>query len=875
MIGRTISHYEILEKLGEGGMGIVYKAFDTKLQRHVAIKFLPAGLAADPMAKERFVREALAASALEHTNICNIHEIDETGEGQTFIVMACYEGEMLKEKIDRGPLKLEEVVDIATQVAQGLAKAHEQGIVHRDVKPANIFVTSDGVVKILDFGLAKLGGQTKLTREGTTLGTVAYMSPEQTRGEDVDHRTDIWSLGVLLYEMVSGVLPFKGDYDQAVMYSIVNEKPEPVTGLRTGIPIELEQYIDKALEKNPDDRYQRIDELIVDLRRLQTRSQLKRAASESDEGVRYRRRDIRRYLIPGIIIACLILVVIGYFIFAPYKKEVGYERKMLVVLPFQNIGNSEDEYFAAGMTEEITTRLSMIQGLGVVSRTSALHYAGTEKTIGQIGDELGVDYVLEGTVRWARTPDGLDRVRITPQLIRASDDTHLWAEPFDRVIDDIFKVQSEISQKVAEALGIALGETERKSVEATLTNSLEAYHAYLRGRYFAGRPHFSLENWKRVLQNYQRSVELDPDFALAHAELAKAHARLYYFQHDLSEERLEMAKRAAERAIELAPASPQIHIVLSYYHLWAFRDAERASKELDRAEKGLPDNADVWKARGYVLWLQGRMAEAQTAFEKAFELSPRDADIPTELTFLYWLTRRYPQGMEVADRAIALAPDAAWPYLSKVFVYWSWKGATREARAALEFVPKSHSWAPWVWFWQEVFEGNYQKALESLTFTSGDWIRLKTWVRPKSLLSAFVYELMDEPARAHEAYESAMKLLEREVSVWPQDPRLHSSLGIAYAALGRKEEAIRKGKRAVELLPISKDAFYGIPYIQDLAFIYTLVGEYDEAIDQIENLLLIPSWYSVAWLQTDPRWDPLRDHQRFQKLLKEYAKDAR
>ena len=264
MIGQTISHYKILEKLGEGGMGIVYKAEDTKLKRTVALKFLPPELIRDPEVKERFIHEAQTASALEHHNICNVHEIDETDDGHTFMVMACYTGESLKERISRSPLKIDEAIAIGSQIAQGLAKAHEKGIVHRDIKPANIHLTDDGVVKILDFGLAKLRGQKKLTKEGTTVGTVAYMSPEQARGEEVDQRTDIWSLGIVLYEMVTGQLPFKGDYEQAVVYSILNEESEPMTGLRTGVPLELERIARKAMAQDSCERYQHVGEMVVE-----------------------------------------------------------------------------------------------------------------------------------------------------------------------------------------------------------------------------------------------------------------------------------------------------------------------------------------------------------------------------------------------------------------------------------------------------------------------------------------------------------------------------------------------------------------------------------------------------------------------------------
>jgi len=877
MIGKTISHYKILKKLGGGGMGVVYKAEDSKLDRFVALKFLPPLLGRAEADNQRVIHEAQAASALDHNNICTIYEIDVTDDEQMFIAMACYEGESLKERIERGPLSLEDAIDIAIQIAQGLAKAHSKGIIHRDIKPANVLIAEDSQVKIVDFGLAKLVGVTKLTKEGATLGTVAYMSPEQAQGAEVDHGTDIWALGAVLYEMIAGRQPFAGDFEQAVMYSIMNEDPEPLTGLRKGVPMELERIINKCLSKDPGERYQRLDELLVDLRSLHKIMNSGKSASS----VSTHRRSTR---LPGnvstfrkglwLVITTVLVVLIAALVYLQFQGDAikhSDDKKMIVVLPFENLGPAEDDYFAAGMTEEITCRLAVASGLGVISRTSAVQYDKTGKSLKEIGRDFGVDYVLEGTVRWAKSSTGPGRVRITPQLIRVDDDTHLWASTYDDRVDDIFAVQTEIAGKVIEQLGVTLLEMERRNVESTPTKNLEAYQAYLRGRYYAGRPHFTWENWQLVIQSYQHAVDLDSNFALAYANLSSAHAVFYYFQHDLSERRLEMAKQAADRAIKLAPESPRVHLVLSDYFLRAFRNSEQALKELEIAERDLHDNADVFRAKAYIFELQGRMEEAREAFERAFELSPRDADLPTELIFLFWVTRQYPQAVRAANQAITLAPNEAWPYIGKAWSYWSWTGDLSKARAALEAVPTEHDWLPWMWFWQMMYEGKYSEALENLSSTNGEWIKLKMWARPKSLLSAYTYELLNDPQLAREAFETAKSMLENEVRKWPQDPRIHSSLGIVYAALDRKDEAILEGKKAVELLPVSKDAFYGIPYVQDLAHIYTIVGEYDAALEKIEYLLSIASWFSVPWLKMDPRWDRLRSHPGFQKLLEKYT----
>ncbi len=874
MIGKTISHYKILEKLGAGGMGVVYKAEDIKLKRTVALKFLTPQAVGTEEEKTRFIHEAQAAAALSHPNICTVYEIDET-EGQIFIAMEYIDGQSLKEKIESGPLKLDQAMDIAIQVGEGLQEAHEKGIVHRDIKSANVMVTGRGQAKITDFGLAKLAGQTKLTKTGRTMGTIAYMSPEQTRGEEVDHRSDIWSFGVMLYQMITGQLPFKGEYEQAVVYSILNEEPEPITGLRTGVPVELERITRKCMSKDRAERYQTAGDLAADLHHIQRVM----AAQNRQPRQRLSRATTLRASrwwpwVVGVSVGLIIAFVIFFRFFIVRERHHVLERKMLVVLPFENLGPAEDEYFAAGVTEEITNRLASVSGLGVISRTSAVQYAETNKTIKQIGKELGVQYVLEGTVRWAQAAQGLNRVRISPQLIRVSDNIHLWAEVYDRVINDIFEIQSEIAKKVVEQLGVTLLEPERRAVEALPTKNLEAYQAYLRGRYYIGRPHFSIENWKQAVQSYQRAVELYPDFVLAWIELSRVHARFYYFWYDHSEERQALAKRALVRAVELAPDAPEVHLALGYYHFWIEREAKRALEEFAIAARLLPESAEVLESKAEVLRMQGRMEEAVGHYQRAAELSPLNPSPVLDIGVTLWWLRKYPQALEACNRAIALAPDEPWTYLTKVFNYWSWKGATNEARAALDGVPKEHEWAPWAWFWQEMFEGRYREAIERLASTTGEWIRLKMWAMPKSLLAAHAYELLNEPQLARAAYESAKNMLETETRAQPEDPRYHSSLGIAYAALGRKEEAIREGRRAVELLPLSKDAVYGLGYVQDLAFIYTVVGEQDAALEQLEYLLSIPGYISVSYLKLDPRWNRLRSHAGFQRLLEKYSGDS-
>jgi len=455
MIGKTISHYRILETLGEGGMGIVYKAEDMKLKRLVALKFLPLSIIAREKEKTRFVHEAQATAALDHPNICTIYEIDEA-DGQLFIAMAYIEGQNLKEKIEAGPLKLDEALGIAMQVAEGLQAAHEKQIIHRDIKPANIIITPKGQAKIMDFGLAKLAGRTVITKEGTTLGTVAYMSPEQARGEEVDQCTDIWSFGVVLYEIITGQHPFKGMYDQAVMYSIINEEPEPITGLRTGVPMELERIANKALAKKINLRYQNVEDLLVDLRALQLRpkpsavsASSRRAVSQPPIKAKAPERK-QPWLYAGVA-AFVILLVAAALFFWP-KTQSKKKFTSIAVLPFTDMSPQKDqEYFCDGMTEEILTKLSKLRELKVIARTSVMRYKATDKSIKEIGAELNVATVLEGSIRKED-----NNIRVTTQLIKVDDESHLWAHSYDKKLASVFALQDEVSQAIAEALQIQI-----------------------------------------------------------------------------------------------------------------------------------------------------------------------------------------------------------------------------------------------------------------------------------------------------------------------------------------------------------------------------------------------------------------------------------
>ena len=629
MIGKTISHYRIIEKLGEGGMGVVYMAEDTTRGRTVALKFLPSQLTRDAEAKKRFIEEARAASALDHPNICTIHEVAQTEDGQTFIAMAYYEGKDLKGKIERGPLKLDEALDLAVQIAQGLAKAHGQGIVHRDIKPANILVTKDGLVKIVDFGLAKLVGA-KLTKTGQTLGTAQYMSPEQARGEEVDQRTDIWSLGIVLYEMLTGKHAFPGEYDQATLYAILNEEPEPATALRTGVPMELDRIVAKALAKKPGERYQHADDLIVDLKNVARTSAVTAARATVRMPDRAARRTIGLW-IPVTFLIVAAAAVSAYFVFrgtheakkpavsaATSQFAAPAWRDSIAVLPFKDYSAAKDqEYFCDGMTEDIITKLSSIQDLKVISRTSAMRFKNTDKSVREIAGELGVGAILEGSIQKEK-----NEIRVNVQLIRAADDAHLWAEKYDRKLESVFQVQDEISMAIVEALELKLTSQEERGMSKQPIDNVAAYECYLKAFHEISR--FDERSIDRALQNLQDGIAIIGDNALLYAGMAYA----YYQYVNIGvrqEEYIEKSETYAKKALALDPDCTPAYLVLGNIGS-AFRgNQQEAVRQYKRALSINPNDPILLRKLAAQYLFAGRSSLVSPLVERARQIDPLTA----------------------------------------------------------------------------------------------------------------------------------------------------------------------------------------------------------------------------------------------------------
>ena len=876
--GTKLGAYEIVAPLGAGGMGEVYRARDRKLDRDVAVKVLPESVAKDPDALARFEREAKAVAALSHPNILAIFDFGKQN-GTVYAVTELLQGDTLRGKLEGGPIAQAQAVDWVIQVARGLAAAHEGGVIHRDLKPENVFVTKGGHVKILDFGLAKRmetispEGQTAAatgsgqTAPGSVMGTVGYMSPEQVRGLPVDPRSDIFSLGAILYELLSGKRAFKRDTASDTMAAIMRDEPPELTESGRNIPVALDHIVKHCLEKERTSRFQSARDVVFALSEASApmtavTSGVHAVAPPPSSGA-------KKWVIAAL--AAVLVAAAGVFLWkrtTPAASSPG-GIKRVAVLPFENLGAPEDDYFADGIADQVRGQLTALPGIEVIARASSTPYKKTTKTPQEIARELSANYLLTATIRWQKGGGG-NRVQVSPELVEIKADgppASRWQQAFDASLTDVFQVQSDIASKVAQSLGVALGAGEERRLSEKPTQNLAAYDAFLKGEeaskaMAAGDP----SSLRKALNFYEQAVALDPGFAQGWARVSVA-SSLFYRNGVPTPELAQRGRMAAEKAIALAPNRPEGYHALGNYHRIVELNAGPALELYRKALRIAPNDAAVLSSASAAEQQAGQWDASLEHAKEAERLDPRSFSAARRVGSTLTNMRRYREGRQALDRAVALSPSFIQAIQWKAMTFLG-EGDLAAARAVLKSAGgkmEPTALVAYVATYQDLgwaLDEEQQQLLIRLTPDAFDGDR-SAW--SISLAQAFAWK--GDSANMRVYAEEARMAIEDQLREVPDDAQRHAILGLSLAYLGRKDEAIREGLRGVELLPVEKDAALG-PYLQHLlARIYVLVGEPDKAIDELEKNLKVPYFVSAAWLRIDPNFAPLRTHPRFQKLV--------
>jgi serine/threonine protein kinase/Tfp pilus assembly protein PilF len=889
-VGELIGHYRIESLIGIGGMGEVYLARDERLGRKVALKLLPERLTADETQLSRFKTEARAASALNHPNILTVYEIGAEGNRQ-FIATEFIEGMTLRASLACGRMNPKAALEIAVQVASALAAAHEAGVVHRDIKPENIMLRPDGYVKVLDFGIAKLTEQRPAsdhyevgttavleTRPGLVLGTGQYMSPEQARGQKVDARSDIWSLGIVLYEMVRGSPPFRGETPSDCIASILTTKPAPLSSVLADVPLKLESILQKALRKNSDERYQTIKEMLADLRNLKDEPeaegslpQTKARAESIVSKIKRHKRGVLLTLAAAILVSAA--VTYSFFFVAPARLP---NEKSIAVLPFENLSEEKSNaYFADGIQDEIRTRLSKIADLKVISRTSTQRYKNKSHKLSEIAKQLGVANLLEGSVQKTN-----DQVRVNVQLIRAGNDSHLWAETFDRKLTDIFSVESEVAKAIADQLRAKLTGQEEQVIAARPTDNPEAYDAYLRGLAYTLKTGNSPANHLGAQRYLKEAVRLDPKFALSWALLSYVDA-LGYLTLTLQPTVAlrEEVRQAAENAITLQPNLGEAIVARGYYYYACLRDYDTAVRYFEQARQFLPNSSQIPESLAYVARRRGQWDRSESYFNEAERLDPRNVNLLASHAASSIILRRFPEALRKLDQVLNITPDDVDTLALKASIAQAEGDLPRASALLAPLHPNADDTiALGTQVYQAILERRPAQIIPrlkeilakpdpALGYFNGE---LRFWL-------GWAQEVAGDHGAAQESWRQARSELEPFLKEQPENHNLMGDLALTNMGLGDKAAALALSERAMTAIPIEKDVVDGPVPIEILARVAAQLGEPDRAIAALQKLLSIPYAgplasnlpLTPALLRLDPMFDPLRNDPRFEKLILE------
>jgi serine/threonine protein kinase/Tfp pilus assembly protein PilF len=895
-LNRRFQHYEVclsadgvtLEELGRGAMGTTYRAVDVNLGSPVALKVIRARYSGNSDARERFRREARAAAQLRHPNVASVFHFGEIPAGQCFYAMELVEGETLEARVRRdGPLPVSLALDVGEQVARALMAAEAHGLVHRDLKPSNLMIiptcgdsgdpaAAGLVVKVIDFGLAKPVATTADTlgqdRAGFS-GTPEFASPEQLATDQatarLDARSDIYSLGVTLWYLLCGQTPFTGRTPNDLREEQFHELPGKFSRVTAAkVPAPVIRLLRSMLATDPAERPQSARELLAELRQC-------REAIEA--------RPHRRRLLQLAALALLVSSGVGltsYFWYRQYIQQgtstatAAAPEKSIAVLPFENLSNDrEDAFFADGLQDDILTKLAEIADFNVNSRTSVMQYRG-KRNLRQIGDDLQVSHVLEGSVR--KTGGWL---HINAQLIDARTDTHIWAKQYDRDLKDVFAIQSEIAQKVAEHLHAKLSAAEKLAIERPPTADLTAFDLYSRAKNFVLEWSYRMsgkDNLKRAADLLNQALEHDPTFFQGHCQLAWVHDQLYTFGFDRTPRRLELADAAIQAAFRIRPEAGEAHLARAGHLYRGYRDFDGALAELETAGKTLPNDARLFELKGLIERRRpgGNQEEALRGFERAIELDPRNFLILQQTSLTYDNLRRYREEKLVFDRMLAIRPNDAETKVERAFVELDWKADTRPLHQMIDLMRANPSTMANIAD-SRVFCALAERdpaAAKDAVIALGDTPLNDDVVRfNRPFLEGLIARMINDNEQARASFSAARADQEKTVQAQPNYAPPLCVLGLIDAALGRKEEALREGKRAVELLAVEKDALSGIHMIEYLAMIAAWAGDKDLACEQLATASSRPGSVSYGKLKLMPFWDPLRGDPRFEKIVASLA----
>ncbi len=870
--GRTISHFRIIEPLATGGMGVVYRAEDTQLARPVALKFPLREHRLDRQDRDRFLREARTAGALDHPNLCSIYEAGETEDGQLFIAMALYEGETLKQRIARaGPLPIESALDIATQIAQGLGAVHRAGIIHRDLKPANVMLLPGGGVKILDFGVAKVADVALTVTQGT-LGTVSYMAPEQVRGGALSSRTDLWALGVLLYEMLTGSRPFEGDHGVEIAHAIVYLDPISPGELSRGVGSDIEKLVRKLLTKEVAQRPTSTESVIAELAVL-------RRGSAAGPHLRETSTPSRRsWSKVALATALLLALPAAGFTTWMLRPDVGGEAvhpRIVAVLPFDDPGNpSDSRYLGVGIADAVASHLGVLGTVAVPTVPPQLNDRASGVTSGGKEPE---PTIVTGSVR--RTDDG---VWLEIRLLEAGTGRQLWTRSFGNAGTELLELQRAVSQAVVAALRLELTDSERTSLARLPTSNSEAYEHFLRARAIdltsssRDGPPPAIESLQRAQSSYARARTLDPEFAPARARLALSHMEIA-LRYDTTQARRDQGRLEAEAALRLWPKLSEAHEALvSYWDLAG--EPARAFDELQLAIADAPNRGYLHLRLGLRLRRMGRWEEAVSEFEHAIRLDPDRAAGHTTAAVTFSRMRRYEDAVKHWDRVIALDPSGdPTPHIIRGHAFLRLEGSVDSLEAALTRVPASRDDRGMTTFARYTVLRIQRRPADAIRLLDGaqhpiSWDEVL--YRPVTLLRAPMLRDIGDHAGSRESYEAARAMLVESVAAHPEEPSIRIALSLAYAGLGRRAEAIREARQAIAIAPLVTDNVRATAAMGGAIEVFAQLGEHDAALELLELLLAIPAGreVSVPLLKIDPMFDPLRGDPRFGAMMERFSR---